>query len=155
MTSKFIFFHFFFQKSSHWFYPYQTFHHYFRYVRFYVIYTCNFVSHHEYLFIIITNWYIPWPWHTINTTKKKNIQTNQHKKQGYIKNMCCTGKLLTNFYDKRDEFSFKIVNFPFICGNIPSAAAYGVFIELAESTQTFCILTNRLLEQGYVATRLK
>ena len=28
----------------------------------------------------------------------------------------------------RDDFSFWIVNFPFICGNIPSAPAYGVFI---------------------------
>ena len=38
------------------------------------------------------------------------------------------GKLLTKLYDKRDDFSFRIVNFPFICGNIPSAPAYGEFI---------------------------
>ena len=35
---------------------------------------------------------------------------------------------MTKLYVKRDEFSFLIVNFPFICGNIPSASAHGVFI---------------------------
>ena len=38
------------------------------------------------------------------------------------------GKLLTKLFDKRDDFSFHIVNFLFICGNISSASAYGVFI---------------------------
>ena len=31
-------------------------------------------------------------------------------------------------YDKCDDFSFRIVNFLFICANIPSAPAYGVYI---------------------------
>jgi hypothetical protein len=31
-------------------------------------------------------------------------------------------------YDKRDDFNFPIVNFPFICSNIPAAPAYGVYI---------------------------
>ena len=30
-------------------------------------------------------------------------------------------------YDKRDEFDFHIVNFPFMSSNIPSAPAYGVY----------------------------
>ena len=30
-------------------------------------------------------------------------------------------------YDKRDDFNFAIVNFPFICSNIPAAPAYGVY----------------------------
>ena len=34
------------------------------------------------------------------------------------------GKLLTKLYDKRDDFSFRMVNFPIICSNIPSAPAY-------------------------------
>ena len=38
------------------------------------------------------------------------------------------GKLLTNLYDKHDEILLDIVNFPFICGNVPSAPAYGVFL---------------------------
>ena len=28
----------------------------------------------------------------------------------------------------RDDFSFPIVNFPFLCGNIPASPAYGVFV---------------------------
>jgi hypothetical protein len=31
-------------------------------------------------------------------------------------------------YGKRDDFNFPIVNFPFICSNIPAAPAYGVYI---------------------------
>ena len=38
------------------------------------------------------------------------------------------GRLRTKPYDKRDDFNFPIVNFPFICSNIPAAPAYGVYI---------------------------
>jgi len=31
-------------------------------------------------------------------------------------------------YDKRDDFNFPIVNFPFICRNIPATPAYVVYI---------------------------
>ena len=31
-------------------------------------------------------------------------------------------------YDKREDFNFPIVNFPFICSNIPATPAYGVHI---------------------------
>jgi hypothetical protein len=34
----------------------------------------------------------------------------------------------TKLYDKRDDFNFPIVNFPFICSNIPAAPAYGVYL---------------------------
>jgi hypothetical protein len=33
-------------------------------------------------------------------------------------------RLKTNFYDKRDDFTFPIVNFPFIIINIPAAPSY-------------------------------
>ena len=36
------------------------------------------------------------------------------------------GKLTTRLYDKRDDFNFPIVNFPFLSSNIPSAPAYSV-----------------------------
>ena len=38
------------------------------------------------------------------------------------------GYLTTKLYDKRDDFNFPIVNFPFLDSNIPSSPAYGVFI---------------------------
>jgi adenylate kinase len=33
-------------------------------------------------------------------------------------------QLRTKLYDKRDDFNFPIVNFPFICSNIPAVPAY-------------------------------
>ena len=36
------------------------------------------------------------------------------------------GRLKTKLYDKRDVVYFPIVNFSFICSNIPAAPAYGV-----------------------------
>ena len=38
------------------------------------------------------------------------------------------GRLRTKHYVKRDDFNFPIVNFPFICNNIPAAPAYEVYI---------------------------
>ena len=37
-------------------------------------------------------------------------------------------KLSTKIYDKRDDFNFKIINFPNMCNNIPASLAYGVYI---------------------------
>ena len=33
------------------------------------------------------------------------------------------GKLVTRHYDKRDDFNFPIINFPFLSSNIPLAHA--------------------------------
>ena len=38
------------------------------------------------------------------------------------------GKYSTTVYDKRDDFDFKIVNFPHLSSNIPTKPAYGVYI---------------------------
>jgi hypothetical protein len=38
------------------------------------------------------------------------------------------GQLSTKIYDKRDDFNFKIINFPNMCSNIPASPAYGVYI---------------------------
>ena len=37
-------------------------------------------------------------------------------------------RLQTKLDDKRDDFHFPIVNFSFICSNIPAAPAYGACI---------------------------
>jgi hypothetical protein len=37
------------------------------------------------------------------------------------------GRLKTKLYDKRDYFTFPIVNFPFGSSNIPSSPAYVVY----------------------------
>ena len=42
--------------------------------------------------------------------------------------MNSVGKLSTRPYDKRDDFDFDIVNFPFFSSKIPSGPLYGVYI---------------------------
>ena len=34
----------------------------------------------------------------------------------------------TKIYDKRDDFDFEIVNFPFLDGAVPCSTSYGVYI---------------------------
>ena len=36
----------------------------------------------------------------------------------------------TKIYDKRDDFNFDIVNFPFLDGDVPQRPSYGVYIYL-------------------------
>ena len=38
------------------------------------------------------------------------------------------GVVSTSIFDKRDDFDFKIVNFPNLSGNIPLKSSYGVFM---------------------------
>ena len=38
------------------------------------------------------------------------------------------GKLVTRLSDKRDDFDFPIVHFPYLSSNIPESPAYGVFV---------------------------
>jgi hypothetical protein len=38
-----------------------------------------------------------------------------------------SGQLSTKIYDKRDDFNFKIINFPNICSNIPASPALYIF----------------------------
>ena len=70
------------------------------------------------------------------------------------------------FYDKRDDFTFTLVNFPFISSNIPALPAYGSYIsqlvhysragvqysDFRDRTQT---IRQKLLKQGYVSPRVK
>ena len=76
------------------------------------------------------------------------------------KNLC------TRLYDKRGDFDFPIVNFPFLDSNIPASPVYGVFISqlirYARACTTYkdflsrgSLLTVRLLQQGYQHPRLK
>ena len=76
------------------------------------------------------------------------------------------GSLTTKLYDKRDDFDFPIVNFPFISSNIPESPAYGVYISqlirYARACSFYCdftsraqALTDKLITQGYVKSKLK
>jgi hypothetical protein len=76
------------------------------------------------------------------------------------------GRLRTKLYDKRDDFNFPIVNFPFICSNIPAGPAYAVCISqmllysrACGSHQDFLdrglLITRKLLNQGFLLVKLK
>ena len=44
-------------------------------------------------------------------------------------NLCMSnGTVSTKIYDKRDDFDFDIVNFPFLDGDVPRGTSYGVYI---------------------------
>ena len=44
-------------------------------------------------------------------------------------NLCISnGTVSTEIYDKRDDFDFDIVNFPFLDGDVPRRTSYGVYI---------------------------
>ena len=76
------------------------------------------------------------------------------------------GRIRTKLYDKRDDFNFPFMNFPFICSKIPAAPTYGVYIsQLIRYPSACCfydnffntglLLTRKLLNQGFLLAKLK
>ena len=63
------------------------------------------------------------------------------------------GKLTTRLYDKRDDFNFPIVNFPFMSSNIPSAPAYGVYVSQLIRYARTCSNYQDFMERGKVLTQ--
>jgi hypothetical protein len=74
--------------------------------------------------------------------------------------------LLLKIFDISHDFIFPIVNFPFICSNIPAAPAYGVYISQLIRYYRACgtyqdflergfVLTRKLLNQGFLLVQLK
>ena len=70
------------------------------------------------------------------------------------------GFVHTKIYDKRDDFDFDIVNFPFLDGDVPRSTSYGVYISqlirfarVSSHVDDFNtrnkVLTAKLLRQGY------
>ena len=66
----------------------------------------------------------------------------------------------TKIYDKQDDFSFEIVNFQFLDGDVSRSSSYGVyilqFIRFARVCSNVCnfnnrnkYLTSKLLKKGY------
>ena len=63
------------------------------------------------------------------------------------------GMLRTKLYDKRDNFNFLIVNFPFICSNIPAAHAHGIYISQLIRYSRACGSYQDFLDSGLLLTR--
>ena len=66
----------------------------------------------------------------------------------------------TKIYNKHDDFDFEIVNFPFLDGDVPYSASYGVYISklirfarassyVTDFSSLNKLLTQKLLKQGY------
>ena len=75
-------------------------------------------------------------------------------------------QLRTKLHDKRDDFNFPIVNFPFICNHSPAAPADGVYISklirysrACGSSHSFLdkvlLIKIKLLNQGFLVVKLK
>ena len=76
------------------------------------------------------------------------------------------GFVSSKIYDKRDDFDFDIVNFPFLDGDVPRSTAYGVYISqlirfarvsshVVDFNARNKSLTAKLLQQGYRYHKLR
>ena len=76
------------------------------------------------------------------------------------------GFVSSKIYDKRDDFDFDIVNFPFLDGDVPRRPSYGVYISKLIRFARVCshvddfntrnkCLTAKLLKQGYRYHKLR
>ena len=87
---------------------------------------------------------------------------------GYFLNIDSDGRLTTTLYDKRDDFDFAIVNFPFpfLCSCVSLPPAYVVYVSQLIRYPRAChayedflkrghLLTKKLMLQGYNESRLK
>ena len=82
-------------------------------------------------------------------------------------NLCISnGTVSTKIYDKRDDFDFDIVNFPFLDGDVSRRTSYGVYISqlirfarassnLNDFNYRNKALTAKLLRQGYRYFKLR
>ena len=82
-------------------------------------------------------------------------------------NLCISnGTVSTKIYDKRDDFDFDIVNFPFLNVDVPRRTSYGVYISqrirfaiassnLSDFNSRNKALTAKLLRQGYRYFKLR
>ena len=72
----------------------------------------------------------------------------------------------TKFYDKRDDFDFEIVNFPFLDGDVPSSTSYGVsipqlirfaraFSRVADFNTCNKLRPQKLIKQGHQYHKLR
>ena len=64
------------------------------------------------------------------------------------------GQFHSSMYDKRDDFNFHIIKFPFLSSNVPTSPAYGAFISqfirqvrLNAPGRKFCSRKGDLIKQ--------
>ena len=73
---------------------------------------------------------------------------------------------MTKIFDKRDDFDFDVVNFPFLDGDVPRSTSYGVYIsQLIRFVRVYSniydfntrnkVSTAKLLRKGYRYHKLR
>ena len=76
------------------------------------------------------------------------------------------GIVSTKIYDKRGDFNYEIVNFPFLDGDVPRSPSYGIYIsQLIRFARVFSnvadfynintFFTSKLLKKGYRYPKLR
>ena len=96
-------------------------------------------------------------WQVVGKPNKVIPKATLYISDGFVK---------TKIYDKRDDFDFDIVNFPFLDGDVPRSASYGVYISqlirfarVSSHVDDFNtrnkVLTAKLLRQGYRYHKLR
>ena len=82
-------------------------------------------------------------------------------------NLCISNDIVsTKIYDKRDDFDFDTVNFPFLDGDVPQRTSYAVYLSqlirfagassnLSDFNCRNTALTAKLLRQGYRYFKLR
>lgn len=76
------------------------------------------------------------------------------------------GIISSKIYDKRDDFNFKIMNYPHLDGDVPRSTSYGVYISQLIRFARACsavedfntrnqIITEKLLTQGFRYAKLR
>ena len=98
-------------------------------------------------------------------TLKKTTESNSTISYLDISISICNNKYVTEVYDKRENFNFKIVNYPYMCSNIPAKPTYGVYVSQLIRISRICdnyvsfvkrhrLLTERLIKQGFWYNKL-
>ena len=89
-----------------------------------------------------------------NFTLTQHDTNERHKVVDIHLEIDSEDRLRTKLYVKRDDFNFLIVNFPFICSNIPAAPACGAYIsQLIRYSRRDCGYHQDFLDRGLVLTR--
>ena len=96
----------------------------------YIVEAFNSTSRYLHDLFNIDNIYFDQMVDRIYPTEQLNIANSSNTETPFLDlNLCISnGTVSTKLYDKRDNFDFDIVNFPFLDGDVPRRTSYGVYI---------------------------
>ena len=65
------------------------------------------------------------------------------------------GKFIFKLFDKRTEFNFNVINYPYTCGNVPNAPTHGIFVsQLIRFCNMNSIFKNYVTDCKNIYTKL-